>query len=485
MKTLASVMGKASRFKNTAGPVDWPLQDQLIGIEVEVESNSLRHTTTNLFPYWNRTTDGSLQNGVEFVLAQPLSGNSLSNAIHQFFSQVQPARATTSGTHIHLDMMEDNTNINTIQCMILLAFILESAVYGTVDASREWCGFTNRLSTAPKGFIYDLLRSDVEHNYAAFASACQGVHSTGKYYGLNVLALGNYGSVEFRYFPTATSPDELISWIKLVQCFKKAALEIGSPSALETIVATERDYIAFITTYFTDWQEDFLKYVPWKTARNNYHRAMAIPQSIEEAAKHESLKNVDSLLKSKRFSKLLKNRRKSAAEPELKVHIALSGHPVPDSMAIENKNAILCYNSSWYLCVDGTWLDMHAHINKERLSTLGGDVYLLERTLSRLLRESSLPPSRKELSQVNLESSIRAISNRLGNDAPDDFVDVIVDTHEDPYPDIERTPSTIREWANLADILNARRADIYDSAVYNSLIGDVSTFLGTVDEEQA
>lgn len=73
----------------------------------------------------------------------------------------------------------------------------------------------------------------------------------------------------------------------------------------------------------------------------------------------------------------------------------------------------------------------------------------------------------------------------MGNDAPDDFVDVIVDTHEDPYLDIERTPSTIREWANLADILNARRADIYDSAVYNSLIGDVSTFLGTVDEEQA
>lgn len=410
MRSVAQVMRKPSRYKYSSGPVEWPLPDQLIGIEIEVEGQR-RINDGSLFPYWNTTTDGSLQNGIEFVLAQPLSGNNLSSAIHQFFKELSPKRATTSGTHVHIDMMEDDTTVNTVQCLILLAYILETGVYAVADPSREWCGFTNRLTTAPEDFIFSLLRSDLADNDSILASTCGGEHGTGKYYGLNVLTLASYGSVEFRYFPTATSSEELVSWVKLVQSFKKAAMQLGNPASLEAVTATEQSYIEFIIQYFNEWSEVFLKYVPWKVARNNYRKAMTIPQSVIEASQLRCNIKGESILKNKRFARLLKVAKKARKEEienaELSISILANNDHVPS--AYEVPNMFLCYANCWHLAYNASWSAINNLSMQIIEEAAGVPIAILKLKLEQAVLASQYSTTDKALALADLQRRFDSI----------------------------------------------------------------------------
>lgn len=411
MKTLASVLGKPLRFKNAAGPVYWPLPEQLIGIEIEVESKALKYGTHNLFPYWNKIGDGSLLSGAEFVLQQPLAGSSLSTAIHQFFSQIKTQRATTSSTHIHVDMMEDNTNVNTVQAMLLLVYILEKALYNVADPGREWCGYTNSLSSAPEDMLAELLRPDLIDNVDSLITVCNNGYGAGRYYGFNVLALQKYGSVEFRYFPTATSPEELVDWVMLVQSFKRAALAISDPKELETIVATERDYVDFLGNFFGKWVETILKHVPWRDARRNYYKAMAVPMSIVEGNKHKIVINSEALLKNKGFAKLIRAAKRKRKEEMSQVRVAVyvsdgaSGGAVPN--ATENNGMLLGWEGQWYICNARNWIPMYDVSLTEVETILGCEFAAALPTMQTAVADSSISIAAKARMHTTLDRIVQ------------------------------------------------------------------------------
>lgn len=309
-KSVASIFGKKARKDLEAVTTNWPLPNQLIGIEIEAETGPNTVHPELLAPYWTRHRDGSLiTNGAqEYVLAVPLKGKALSEAIANIFDGTRLERSTTGSTHIHLDMTEESTTQEVVQVLVLMIFALESAVFALSDKGREWCGYTNKLMSAPDMLIAAVLNDTEDNDFADLRRVCQDMHNIGRYYGLNLLALAKYGSLEFRYFPTCISEDELTSWVSLVQCFKKAAIAVGTSEQLYRTFENQDLYDVFVSTYFGPWREVFLSEVPQFTAISNLRKAL----TIAEASKiKDSIFDERAITENKAFSKFVKNKKKT------------------------------------------------------------------------------------------------------------------------------------------------------------------------------
>lgn len=319
MKNLAAVWERPSRGTQDYPEVMWPDPKQLIGIEVEVEGyNGRRDIRTNVYypetlvPFWSTVPDGSLVRGQEFILSSPLSGSNLSRAIHQFFSgNTRIERAVTSGTHIHIDMMEDTTSVSNMQALVLLVYMIEPAIFSMVDPGREWCGYTNSLDSAPLSLLGGLLYDNLDDNSQVLRNLCEG--SQYKYYGLNVSPLSRYGSVEFRYFPTAINAAELIDWVSLVQSIKLAAVTLNDINGVNTMLSSAENYEAFLRTHLNAWADSILSVVSFDMAKRRLVQAVLKAKAYRSDAL--STFNSSKLFANKKWSKLAKvPKRKSAAK---------------------------------------------------------------------------------------------------------------------------------------------------------------------------
>lgn len=267
MTSVASIFGHAERMKAVGvkefEKVDWPNEDQLIGIEVEFEiPRGSSHRELSNVRGWTKHNDGSLQYGVEYVLTSPLSGDDLTRAIYSFFNAgFELARNTTSSTHIHIDMTEKETTLSSLQTLLSIVYVLEPAIFRIVDPSREWCGYTNPLESADVSVLASLMAGSRDR----FSTGTGSMGS--RYYGVNVQSLAKFGSLEFRYFPTATSSAELIDWVKLVQCIKLASLTLGESREVIETFFDANSYDKFLSDFFFDWKEKILEHVPYRRAR--------------------------------------------------------------------------------------------------------------------------------------------------------------------------------------------------------------------------
>lgn len=307
-KSVASIFNKPLRKARKESNVNWPLPDQLIGVEVEVEFLPGVREPENYREYWTNHRDGSLRNGTEYVLSSPMKGNMLSSAIAALFEGSVFQRSTTGSTHIHVDMTDESSTYEVVQVMTMLVYVLESAFFAAIDSGREWCGYTNRLMSAPESLIGRALNAKSENDYADLVNMCQDSRNIGRYYGCNLQALDKYGSIEFRYFPTATSQQELIEWTKLCMNIKKAAVEIGTTEALMEIMESPEAYDEFIGTYFKEWRDVFLVHMPQWQASSNFRKGMAASAAwrVANENKDDADFNPDSILKSKSLSKFVK-----------------------------------------------------------------------------------------------------------------------------------------------------------------------------------
>jgi hypothetical protein len=401
MKNVAQTLRKTSRGKkeDNSKRYVFPLPDQLIGLEVEVDTPERNERILAEFrwpeqyaPYWNKTRDGSLRNGSEYVLAAPMAGNMLSDAVCKLFAGgTSIFRTTTGSTHIHVDMLEDDTPIACVQVLVLLLFMLEGAIFAACDPGREWCGYTNKLSSAPDALLGAILNCDLNESPDSFIDAIAGQQASliGRYYGLNLQALHKYGSVEFRYFPTATSADELASWVTMVQMFKKAALDIGTVSNLQEVVENESRYNDLIATYFGPWLDAFMKEVPHYKAVGSFQKALATAASQQCRVKNSRWSDEfdpRAITGSKVYSKLIKKRKRDANVREgLQVNVCNDDDPTPTAVS---GGPLLVSNGTIYLPITSTtgratWASITA-MNASALTTKVPLDYM-ERALETLL----------------------------------------------------------------------------------------------------
>lgn len=357
MKNVASVFGKAVRRTIPYNKVEWVLPEQLTGLEIELENGSGVIHPTNLMPYWTRVRDGSLRSGYEYVLAGPLKGDTLARAISEIFHGAVMARSTTGSTHIHIDMMEEATTVENVKLLVLLIYMLEPAIFALADPGREWCGYTNKLSTAPDALIGSVLNCREDNNFEDLQLLTSDRFQTGRYYGLNLLALQEHGSIEFRYFPTATSPEELTDWVQLVQSFKKAAVALLSVEELMRVIESDELYESFIRNYFGRWQEIFLNEVPRYVASNALNKALAVAASFHMHRNHPAPQfNVAAVTDNPLLKRFVKKVAKSPEAGNNRGVIVLGGNDsVPNASTLPTGTFLLMSGGSVYVVRNRAW----------------------------------------------------------------------------------------------------------------------------------
>lgn len=277
MSSLANVFNLAPVEESSddiAVEYKFPMSRLRMGVEIEVERTSDSHlpSASTISNYWRTTTDGSLADGREFVLSTPLAGDRLSQAISTMFATAKFQQLATSSTHIHMNMAETTTTIDTLKHVVALVYMLEPVLWKVGDPCRKWCGFTHSIYRLPAGVLRTLMSAD-DHNQAVVVEEVRGIS---RYFGLNLQALRKYGSLEFRYFPTATSGAMLHNWICLVQNFKRAAVAIKDMSSLEAIVSSEQEYAEFITKYFSEWKNVVAEVAPLSYAQEKFYELQGL-----------------------------------------------------------------------------------------------------------------------------------------------------------------------------------------------------------------
>ena len=237
--------------RHPATELEFVLPTRHMGVEIEVEQNSdaiLPGRST--LAWWDVKSDNSLLRGREYVLRNPEMGNNLGLAVEEIFSVGRFYPAATSSTHIHLDAREQTVTPDVMQVLFSLVYCMEPILFHIGDASRKWCGYTHSMRDLPDTVVSAVIRADGTFDLDAFVHHAK---STSRYYGFNLNALSKYGSIEFRYFPTAESVEQLAGWINLVQSFAKAAEEIGSLSALQKMLSTEELYEEMVAARFAPY----------------------------------------------------------------------------------------------------------------------------------------------------------------------------------------------------------------------------------------
>ncbi len=245
-------------FFGAGEPIDWPLPNEMMGIELEAESVYVGTLAPLTLAGWTMDRDGSLRNdGREFVLSQPLAGSSLTRAIHTLFEMQSPARGQMlryqvnprAGTHVHINWIENT--VGSAAALIALMYMIEPLVYSWADEDRAWCSYCNPLSDIPASVLNKLLRMDAdEDDEDEWLLREIDDEAVGRYHGLNIVALAKYGTFEFRYFPSTASRADMIKWVKFVQLAKRCAVafENDVPSLVERLL--QGDVAAFLQEYF-------------------------------------------------------------------------------------------------------------------------------------------------------------------------------------------------------------------------------------------
>ncbi len=354
MKNAAAIFGRKPRATDKAVflSVPWKLPDQLIGIEIEAENVPGSMLPDSAFPYWERKRDGSLRNGNEYVLVAPLKGDTLAKAIAELYQDAVFTRTATGSTHIHIDMLEETTTHETIKALVLMIYALEGALFSMVGVGREWCGFTNRLTSAPDEVLGAVLNSSEETEYRELINMCNNAHTIGRYYGLNLQALQKFGSVEFRYFPTATSIAELVDWIQLVLSFKKAAMEVGTSDELVRIFNNEDLYQRFINTHFSEWAEKIFNTVPYFIASALLKKAVAVAEAHRIETGTEWKFHANAIVHNPLFAKFATKKLGDVTPTD----ILLIGDyaNAPEAREVGD-GRVMMYNTRVYISSDGSW----------------------------------------------------------------------------------------------------------------------------------
>lgn len=351
-RSVAELTGRSVRRRPLPLDVNWPLPDNLMGIELEIDNPpGVRRPIADSteLSFWTRHNDASLQNGREYVLRSPQAGKELCQAISEIMVYGPFNKNMTGSTHVHMDMLDEATSHETLRILILLVYTLEPVLYAIGDKGRMFCGYCNSMESGDANVIRDAMDPDIDAS--TFRTRyTRGSSHTPRYYGLNLLALGDYGSVEFRYFPTASTPEELVRYVTLVQCFKRAALALSSVEQLLDIYNEEDTFNSFIRTHFEDFAELFHNNVNYISAASNLQKARIVCALPERNT--NTRVNLDAVISSKKWQRILKK----ATSRKITLHELRSGS---DSLPSAPKRGdIMLYSRNIYMWVGDNWLSL-------------------------------------------------------------------------------------------------------------------------------
>lgn len=222
MSTVASTFGLTAPQGATSRASDLFHDDTvLIGIEHEFE----RYAGRGDIPAdWRAESDGSLRNnGIEFILREPLAGSDLQRAVQAFDAYYQQSGMEINertSTHVHIDVR--NMSVEQYRNFIFTYLLLEDVLFGLCHAARIGNPYCSPLSHS-------------ENMRSTFISMLDG-HLSGDMFGeslrygaISLNASRTLGSLEFRMRETVGSSAELVPWINIIMDMRNFAAGQCSP----------------------------------------------------------------------------------------------------------------------------------------------------------------------------------------------------------------------------------------------------------------
>ena len=211
-----------------------------IGLEIEVEGERL--SRGGELPLWNVVGDGSLNDGLEYVLAKPLGLGGVSAALQQLkesFTRnntrlIQSAR-TSVHVHINVQMMTPKE----VYSFITAYLVIEDVLTRFCGKEREGNLFCLRARDAE--YMVDVLVSSVRRGN--MDSLGDDNH---RYAALNLCALHRFGSLEFRAMRGDVDFDTIKDWASMLLLLRNSAKKFNNPQDIIRSFSEEGGGEAFL-----------------------------------------------------------------------------------------------------------------------------------------------------------------------------------------------------------------------------------------------
>jgi hypothetical protein len=229
-------------------------QEGEVGIEIELEGSKL---PTDGFGSWRAERDGSLRGeSVELVLKHPCPREKVSvrldSMLHKLEALGSEIHATDrAGIHAHINIQE----LTEVQ---LVNFICLYLTYENMLV--EWCGNKRVgnlfcLRTCDASGYLDVLRKAVSTGSWTLLYTDQV-----RYASMNLKAVCQYGSLEFRAMRSTVDIQDIETWVKLLLCLKDAAKTFINPIQIVEQFSVSGPAVAYASA-FNEMQR-VLKYDP-------------------------------------------------------------------------------------------------------------------------------------------------------------------------------------------------------------------------------
>lgn len=194
-----------------------------VGIEIELEGHNLPHTPD----FWNMERDGSLLGeSMEYVLRKPSTAEEATKAL-QYLKGLFKVNQTVindtvrAGVHIHINCQK----LTYVQLynFFTLFLILETPLV-------KWCG------EGRSGNLFCLRCKDADYLLTSLRQAVKEkeflkIFKTDdlRYAAMNVKALGQYGSLEFRTLRSCADLTRVDKWFKVLLGLRHHAEALDNP----------------------------------------------------------------------------------------------------------------------------------------------------------------------------------------------------------------------------------------------------------------
>lgn len=240
-----------------------------VGIEIEVEGRNIPAPTSG---YWKGVKDGSLRgNSLEYVLRHPVLREDVSKTLtalkRNWVSNGSVIRDTErAGIHVHINMQEEN--VLALGNFIVLYYLFETVLMKYCGKSREGNLFCLRLKDAEYSMDYlmECLASgrlrDLKTDHIRYAS-------------LNLKALPQYGSLEFRGMRSTSDLSKVKIWVKLLLGLKDLAKEFNRPSDIIRSMSCDGVSTLMERAFTTN-----LKHVLYEGCEEDVHNDMQLVQEL-------------------------------------------------------------------------------------------------------------------------------------------------------------------------------------------------------------
>lgn len=262
-----------------SNPSDLFAMQEHLGIEIEVENYPI-DGNQDFNEYWNVIHDASLRNdGAEFVLARPLSGESLVAAIRSLEEELQGVTLShRCSVHCHINF--STNTLADIEKFFYLYAMFEPSLYTVSNKERYFNIYCPGLSHATAQLQEAAMLFRNEHMFT------RQINNWNKYTGINLLPLRSLGTIEIRTKAGTRDTDDLLLWVRILLSLKAAAMRMS----LDEIKQLTTPHQAVTTVFDEDLRDVILcnnLFTYWDNARRNIFHLQLFDKMLDAAVPKE------------------------------------------------------------------------------------------------------------------------------------------------------------------------------------------------------